>query len=282
MRLSKFFNVLQRKFFAFFLLLPILYFGQNFRFKYSYTVVSDTIHKKNTYGDFYLDVDNTYAKFFYSSHFEVDSLKKKSISISTYNSQILKRKLGSWKNTNYVVAQGNYFSIESEDELNWTILQDKKEKKGYKLQKAITRFGGRNWVAWFCTDIPVNEGPYKFRGLPGLIFEVNDDKHYFKYSLYKIEKLKSVPNSTNYVETNFGKKPVSITYQEYNKLLLNEYYNPFTDMFGPGAGDFTLGYLGRILRNSNDVKEILPLHQKYVRESYNPIELDKAVQYPEK
>ncbi len=51
-----------------------------------------------------------------------------------------------------------------------------KKVQNYTLQKATTGFGGRNWTAWFCKDIPFNEGPFKFRGLPGLIFEIQDDK----------------------------------------------------------------------------------------------------------
>jgi len=33
------------------------------------------------------------------------------------------------------------------------------------------------------------EGPYKFRGLPGLIYEVKDKKDNFTYELIEVKKL---------------------------------------------------------------------------------------------
>jgi GLPGLI family protein len=52
------------------------------------------------------------------------------------------------------------------------------------LQKA-TNFGGRLWIiAWFNLEIPINEGPYKFRGLSGLIFEIGDSQTQFMPFLF--------------------------------------------------------------------------------------------------
>lgn len=39
----------------------------------------------------------------------------------------------------------------------------------FKAQKATAKYGGRKWTAWFCQEIPIPNGPYKFGGLPGLI-----------------------------------------------------------------------------------------------------------------
>lgn len=50
-----------------------------------------------------------------------------------------------------------------------------------QLQKAKTFFGGRYWEAWFSNDTPLQEGPYKFKGLPGLIYEMRDSKNNFIY-----------------------------------------------------------------------------------------------------
>jgi GLPGLI family protein len=47
---------------------------------------------------------------------------------------------------------------------------------GQIRENATTKFGGRNWTAWFCEQIPFQEGPYKFRGLPALIFEISDNE----------------------------------------------------------------------------------------------------------
>ena len=52
---------------------------------------------------------------------------------------------------------------------------------GYSCQLASCDFRGRRWYAWFSTDIPVNEGPWKLFGLPGLVLEAWDSKKHYVY-----------------------------------------------------------------------------------------------------
>ncbi len=60
------------------------------------------------------------------------------------------------------------------DNMNWSIEDNEtKEILGYECRKATLRWRGREWTAWY-SDIPYNDGPWKFGGLPGLIFEMND------------------------------------------------------------------------------------------------------------
>ncbi|RNA61052.1 GLPGLI family protein [Chryseobacterium nematophagum] len=62
---------------------------------------------------------------------------------------------------------------------DWKISTDKEKIGSYNAQKATTEFGGRKWTAWFSTDVPFQDGPYKFSGLPGLIVKIEDaDKNY--------------------------------------------------------------------------------------------------------
>ena len=55
---------------------------------------------------------------------------------------------------------------------NWEITEDTMTVLNYLCHKATTSFRGRDYVAWFTLDIPVNEGPWKLYGLPGLILKV--------------------------------------------------------------------------------------------------------------
>jgi len=81
------------------------------------------------------------------------------------------------------------FKIEENLELfNWQLSGNTSTIKGYKVQKAICDFGGRSWIAWFCPKIPYNDGPYKFNGLPGLIFNVHDTRNHYVFELESIEK----------------------------------------------------------------------------------------------
>ena len=72
--------------------------------------------------------------------------------------------------------------------MDWKLISEKKKILDYECSKAETFFGGRKFIAWYTNQIPINEGPYKFSGLPGLILEVSDDKNNFHYQLLAIIK----------------------------------------------------------------------------------------------
>ena len=71
--------------------------------------------------------------------------------------------------------------------LDWKILTETKLIGGKKCQKATCSLGGRNYVAWFCAELPYPVGPYKFTGLPGLIFELESLDGFVKYTLLNID-----------------------------------------------------------------------------------------------
>ena len=77
------------------------------------------------------------------------------------------------------------------DELNysWKITNETKKIQNYTCYKATTSFRGNNFEAWFTPDIPINAGPWKWYGLPGLILEATDKDQSVVFKLEKIEKL---------------------------------------------------------------------------------------------
>lgn len=66
------------------------------------------------------------------------------------------------------------YKILEDEKQTWTILPETTKIGDYKAQKATTTWGGRQWTAWFSTDLPFQDGPYKFSGLPGLIVKLED------------------------------------------------------------------------------------------------------------
>lgn len=102
--------------------------------------------------------------------------------------------------------------VKDERKLNWRILPDKQKIGGYSAQKATTNFGGREWTAWFTTEIPFQDGPYKFYGLPGLILKVYDKTNTHSFEIISIEK-----NKSNYDILN------DIIYKEAKEISFNEY-----------------------------------------------------------
>ncbi|KQC33915.1 hypothetical protein AAU57_11670 [Nonlabens sp. YIK11] len=72
----------------------------------------------------------------------------------------------------------------------WELLDGQKIIKGFKCYKARIFYDGREWVAWYTPEIPLNAGPYKFKGLPGLIMRVADKDELFIYE-YAASKMRN-------------------------------------------------------------------------------------------
>lgn len=86
-------------------------------------------------------------------------------------------------------APQKYKCAETIPAQQWNISTDTLTVLGYICQKATTEFRGRNYEAWFSPDIPVNDGPWKFYGLPGLIMKVSDSENLFSFELIGLENL---------------------------------------------------------------------------------------------
>lgn len=101
---------------------------------------------------------------------------------------------------------------------SWTIHDQLKVLYGYTLQKATTRYGGRDWIAWFAPQIPLSEGPYKFAGLPGLIVEIYDTQNHYRFEMTSI--VKSGGNE-------FINMPVDMSSKEISRKQFNEAWQRF-------------------------------------------------------
>jgi GLPGLI family protein len=77
----------------------------------------------------------------------------------------------------------NLFGYDDPVKFTWNIQPEKQKIGEYNTQKATTEFGGRKWTAWFSSDIPFQDGPYKFYGLPGLIVKIEDDEKNYSWML---------------------------------------------------------------------------------------------------
>lgn len=94
----------------------------------------------------------------------------------------------------------------------WTILSESKNILGYNCQKAMAIYKGREWTAWFCTDFPINFGPWKLHGLPGLILEVYDKKRDYVFTAVSIG-IADIPD-VGYYQYNRG-TPTKISRDKY-------------------------------------------------------------------
>lgn len=98
-------------------------------------------------------------------------------------------------------------------EISWQTVEGDTTICDVACRKAVCRFGGRDWTAWYAPTFDLHTGPYLFGGLPGLIFSICDTKDNYRFTLNGLENLgKGVP-----VYLNSG-----------NKILHTTRFNAFT------------------------------------------------------
>lgn len=74
-------------------------------------------------------------------------------------------------------------------EIDWHIVEDStKNVLGYECVMATADYHGRKWTAWFSPEIPVQDGPWKFCGLPGLILEAAEENGHHRFTADGIEQ----------------------------------------------------------------------------------------------
>ncbi len=98
------------------------------------------------------------------------------------------RDLANAKQSVFSFAGGKVFSVDEKiPELNWTITEETKTIGGMQCQKATTHFKGRDYEAWFCSQLPYSYGPWKLGGLPGLILDAYDTRKEVQFSFVSFE-----------------------------------------------------------------------------------------------
>lgn len=151
------------------------------------------------------------------THQEGDNIYGQTVFTDIYGYQI-KRSL---KDSNLICREFctkqtpvNYLD---ESNIKWTISADRKIIGGYEVIKATSKFRGRNYLAWFSDEIPVNAGPWKFNGLPGLILEVTSTDGAVKFLL---SELKTIQDQ---VYPRFHNEESQITRIEFNDCMDKAY-----------------------------------------------------------
>ncbi len=100
---------------------------------------------------------------------------------------------------------------------DWKLGNKTQILKGYNCRNATVSYGGREWEAWYATDLPINAGPYKFRGLPGLIVKITDATNSYDFELYSLKEKSNVP-----VVKSYHLKPLA-----ERKLITREAFNKY-------------------------------------------------------
>lgn len=208
-------------------------FGQNQRFIYEYEFKPDSLHKENVIKELMnLDINKEGSYFYSTLLLDRDSAlyaqfeQGKNLGIININLNKIKK-----SQTRFIISKtypdyntvfhtsfnALYLAIKETVPINWTILPDTKTIEGLKVQKAFTKLDGREWNVWFTTEIQIHDGPYKFRGLPGLILSAEDKDEDHKFNIVGIKK----QFSRTYIN-HFKSKEIFLSKQKFNELW-NEY-----------------------------------------------------------
>jgi GLPGLI family protein len=72
-----------------------------------------------------------------------------------------------------------YEGYEPTPDIAWTLSDDTLTVSGYLCQQATATHRGVEWHVWYTDEIPSSAGPWRLRGLPGLIVKAESEAHTF-------------------------------------------------------------------------------------------------------
>jgi GLPGLI family protein len=216
--------------------------AQNQRFAYEYRFIPDSTKMENVEKELmYLDITKDGSKFYSREVFVSDSTMNAEFEkqIKTSGSMNVNIKMGQRNGkvrykvfktypdykTFFISQMGmDSYKVLDDREIVWKILPDRVKIGEFNAQKATTEMYGRKWIAWFTSEIPLQDGPYKFHGLPGLIVKISDASNSHVFELKAVAKFKE---ETVGVENVFGgDKAIAINEKQYRKLYIENRNDP--------------------------------------------------------
>jgi GLPGLI family protein len=222
------------------------------RFFYDYKYISDSTNRVEVKNDvMFLDIDKNGSKYYSREKFVTDSTMKADIAKQMkggFGGSInIKKNIKPGAISSTVTKKYPEYSVSFSENIGnttykmpedqkpeWKILPEKQKIGEYNTQKATTNYGGRSWTAWFSTDIPFQDGPYKFYGLPGLIVKVEDKTGSHIMTLIGNKKTEAVtqddPQIPGLTTIGFGGKEIEISKKQFKKAWKDYLADPTKDM----------------------------------------------------
>ncbi|WP_313599540.1 GLPGLI family protein [Epilithonimonas vandammei] len=268
-----------------FLIFGVLAIAQNKRFIYEYKFISDSTNVDDVKTEMmFLDTTKDGSKYYSYTVFNSDSIMKVDLEKQLAATGSINVKSDMRKgNVRYSVTKTypdykinlhrrlgmDSYNISDDRKINWKISSEKEKIGEWNVQKAEADFAGRHWIAWFSTEIPIQDGPYKFRGLPGLIIKIED-----KTGSHKME-LKGIKNIVGDVDVNVWEaKEIVVNSRQFQKVI-KEYENDPTK----GIKQIQMGGTSIILTGKDGTSTKIAKEQEErlkarIKKDNNRIELD--------
>jgi len=255
--------------------------SQTHRFIYDVIYKKDADSEVLTKENFHLDIHPEKVEYYQRDFFIADSLISNNLQFpkdSKLNtSTIIYHKTGNENYDEYDLMEDTVLKLQTKDSQQWKLTGESKKVKDLQLQKATASYGGREWTAWFAKNIPFQEGPYKFHGLPGLIVELYDDKNNYRFELVKSVKLDK-PVKNMFIDMS-RERSVPVTWEKYKTTKLTFYESPINFIRNGEEGDqFFLNDGTKV--NAANRREVNERMRQNIKRFNNPVELDKKIMYP--
>ena len=261
--------------------------AQNQRFMYEYKFVSDSTNKADIKTELMnLDTTPKGSKFYSYTSYKSDSLMRVDLEKQLKTTGSINIKTDQRKGfVRYTVAKnyqnGNVdfrnrigmdaFKVTEDRKIAWKILPNKQKIGNWETQKATTEFGGRKWAAWFCNDIPIQDGPYKFSGLPGIIVKLEDQTQSHVFNLVGIKNLGTLEPEIYAFEIT---KEIPLKGSEYKKLLLENRSDPAKGLRQISMDNGVVLNMNNSAETNKFMKEREERLKEQVKKDNNIIEID--------
>ncbi len=207
----------------------------NYIANYTYTYQEDSLNNERIRSDeMTLYIGNEYSAFEHSGMFFSDSLKRKAkqqanpdaalfeafskTSNRSNGGHLTRYKVIKDQNSDttilaeHIAFSAKHLKAEETFKFNWELVAHSDTLMyQYQCKKATTFFRGRHYQVWYTMQIPINDGPYKFKGLPGLIVRLQDSQSQHVFELSDFRKI-----SNN--------KPIYFDESKYQKVDMKAYY----------------------------------------------------------
>lgn len=227
--------------FLIFVLLSVLLSAQNKRFIYEYSFALDSTNKANVDREIVvLDTDSKGSLFYSLNKFKADSTTAAEIKKQfDSKSEIINIKQNFHSKINYTIQKtypnfsvfqytdisGDDYKVQDIRKPKWQIMPQKAKISTFDAQKATTELFGRKWTAWFTTEIPIQDGPYKFYGLPGMIVKLEDDTKSHIFELKEIANYSQNNILGEQIKDSYNNVP-AIDQATYKRLFLEQRKDP--------------------------------------------------------
>lgn len=275
------------------LLISVFADAQNKRFTYEYSFVLDSTNQAEVQKELIvLDVNPEGSKFYSYELFKSDSIQLVEIEKQANSGSEIINVKQSYKGKIFYTIEKSYpgFEIFQHTGLGndrykvldnrkpvWKILVDKQKLGDFETQKADTEIFGRKWTAWFTTEIPIQDGPYKFHGLPGLIVKIEDEAKSHSFELKGISNY-TENNKLQIEDDRNYEKEILIDQLKYKKLAAELRNDPtkslreMLNMSGPNVKMISSD--GREVKPAEILRERELKAKEDRKRNNNPLELD--------